>query len=298
MPDGGSLMHRLRLLLSSLLVPLGTGIVASAAGAQMSPVIDLEVTVLDARTDEPVVGATVIFRTLWGDDLGRRQSDALGKVTFQVRRHLGGIRIRAGRQGYRMLDTPRLDLSGHDYFGLVVRMDVEAIPLAPLEVVARGRRYFVDRSHILEGFDHRVRLGFGTYFTRDQIEEIGPLRVSDLLRRVPGVTIVPGGTRTEPVLSMNRAQFGSGGGSCPVQIFMDGMLVTRAGVGPISVDELATPQALEGVEIYRGLSTVPADFLNENAHCGVVALWTRRGGVPPPPPPPPANPPADPGVPR
>jgi len=264
----------------------------------MSPVIDLEVSVLDARTEKPVVGATVIFRSLWGEELGRRQSDAFGKVTFQVRRHMGGVRIRTGRQGYRMLDTPSLDLSGHDYFGLVVRMDVEAIPLAPLEVVARGRRYFVDRSHILEGFDHRVRLGFGTYFTRDEIERIGPMRVTDLLRRVPGVTIVGGGTRSEPVLSMNRAQFGRGGGSCPVQIFMDGMLVTRAGAGAISIDELANPQALEGIEIYRGLATVPADFMNENSHCGVVAIWTRRGGVPLPPPLPPANPLADPGVPE
>jgi len=290
-------MKRVNLLLPALLLPVLAWLGTTAAVAQTAPVVDLEVTVLDTRTDEPVVGATVIFRALWGDELGRRVSDEFGKVTFQVRRHVGGVRIRAGRQGYRMLDTPTLDLSGHDFFVLAVRMDIEAIPLAPLEVVARGRRYFVDRSHILEGFDHRVRLGFGTYFTRDQIEQIGPLRVTDLLRRVPGVTIVGGGTRSEPVLSMNRAQFGAGGGSCPVQIFMDGMLVTRAGAGPISVDELVTPQAVEGLEIYRGLSTVPAEFLNENAHCGVVAIWTRRGGMPPPPGPPPTNLPAHPGVP-
>lgn len=39
------------------------------------------------------------------------------------------------------------------------------------------------------------------------------------------------------------------------------------------------PGLVEGIEIYRGLSTVPAQFLNSDAKCGVVAIWTRRGGT-------------------
>lgn len=291
-------MVRLLLLPLALLLPMISGLGTSAAAAQTSPVVDLEVTVLDARNEEPVEGATVVFLALWGDRLGTRESDEFGRVTFQVRRQVGGIRIRAGRQGYELLNTPTLDLSGHDYFVLAVRLDVDAIPLAPLEVVARGRRYFVERSPVLEGFDHRQRLGMGTYFTREDIERIEPLHVTDLLRRVPGVSLVGGGLPSQQVLSMNRAQFGRGGGSCPVQVFVDGMLVTRARAGPIAVDELVTPQAVEGLEVYKGLSTVPAEFLNENAHCGVVAIWTRRGGDPatPPNPPPARNPMSQPGV--
>ena len=44
------------------------------------------------------------------------------------------------------------------------------------------------------------------------------------------------------------------------------------------IDEVISPGSVEGIEVYRGLSTVPAEFLNPDAECGVIAIWTRRGG--------------------
>jgi hypothetical protein len=78
------------------------------------------------------------------------------------------------------------------------------------------------------------------------------------------------------------APSGAAQGACPVQIFVDGFLATRQGMAPIqdfvSIDQLVSPQSLEGMEVYRGLSSIPPEFLTANARCGVIALWTRRGG--------------------
>jgi hypothetical protein len=68
------------------------------------------------------------------------------------------------------------------------------------------------------------------------------------------------------------------GGPCPVQIWVDGMLTTRAAGENVPLDDLASPGILEGIEIYRGLATIPPEFVSPGARCGVIAIWTRRGG--------------------
>ena len=74
--------------------------------------------------------------------------------------------------------------------------------------------------------------------------------------------------------------------NCATQIFVDGFLVNRRMVQPngtqgpedIRIDDVVSPASVEGIEVYRGLSTVPAEFLNPDAACGVIAIWTKRGG--------------------
>jgi hypothetical protein len=59
-------------------------------------------------------------------------------------------------------------------------------------------------------------------------------------------------------------------------VFVDGRPANRR--GNVSINDLASPSGLEGMEVYRGLATVPPEFLTPEARCGVIALWTRRGG--------------------
>lgn len=261
-------------LLGLALVSL-LGIGAECLLAQETRAVEIRGRVLDARSLEPVPGALIYVLDSYGNPMARRITGDFGEFAVEVRR-LAGVRLQAGRMGYATVETPFLDFGGHHYFMVEILLDVEAVLLAPLEVVARGFR--LERSPLFEGFDHRSQLGFGSFFTRAEIESLRPLRVTDLLQRIPGVFLSGSGAGHRRIVTMSRTPVGRGGGACPVQIFLDGMLVTRAGAGDISVDELVTPEALEGMEVYRGLSTVPAEFLNSNAHCGVVALWTRRGG--------------------
>jgi hypothetical protein len=105
-----------------------------------------------------------------------------------------------------------------------------------------------------------------------------------LLMEIPGVYADRTGTGASArSIRMGRALSGPGGGPCPVQIFLDGMLATRPGAGgDVSVDDLVSPLDVEAIEVFKGLGSVPPEFLNVYARCGVIAIWTRRSleGVP------------------
>jgi hypothetical protein len=260
-------------IMGAALLPL----YAQGLSAQiLPPPIEIQGRVIDDLTGQPVSGAAVVILDTYGDRLARRVTNADGEFSAQVR-HRAGVRIRAGRLGYQDVTTPVLPFDGRYYFMVEIRLSVDAVLLAPMEVVAHGERML--RSPTFSEFDRRVATGFGAYFTRAEIEEIRPVLVTDLLQRIPGIRLEGSGRAGRRTVHMARGGgVGQGGGDCPVQIFVDGRLMSRAGSGTIAIDDLVSPGVVEGIEVYRGLSTVPPEFLTPNAQCGVVAIWTRRGG--------------------
>ena len=80
---------------------------------------------------------------------------------------------------------------------------------------------------------------------------------------------------------------------CPVQIYLDGFLMNQplARVGAsdslrssrdasqlaFTIDDVVSPSLVEAIEVYHGLSEVPAEFAGPNAQCGVIAVWSRSG---------------------
>jgi hypothetical protein len=40
------------------------------------------------------------------------------------------------------------------------------------------------------------------------------------------------------------------------------------------IDSIIQPEDVEGVEIYRGSTQIPAQYMNR-ANCGLVLIWTR-----------------------
>jgi hypothetical protein len=104
---------------------------------------------------------------------------------------------------------------------------------------------------------------FGTFMTRAEIEQYHAVRVSDLLRRIPGVQVVP-------------VRYGVTGvriRGCSPAIIIDGVL---ARFEP-SIDNLVVPMELEGLEVYRSASHVPVQYGGLRVPCGAIMAWTRRG---------------------
>lgn len=260
---------------NGLWVLLCTCIFATPISAQRNAVEGIiRGQIIDHETGEGIAGALVevlddkerIHRSVTADDSGY----------FAIRRvRPGPFWLRASRIGYARSKTPPWQLASGEALTVELRLNREAVVLAPLKVMARA----ITVSPVLSNYRERVQRRMGGFFiTREDIVNRKPARVTDLLETVPGITVQSGrGMASARMVSVGRGMQGAGGSSCPVQIYVDGILATR-GRQPVSPDDLVAPETLEGIEVYRGLSTVPAEFLTPEARCGVIAIWTRRGG--------------------
>jgi hypothetical protein len=233
--------------------------------------------IIDDLTEMPISQAEITLLAWDGSVLRRTESNKAGTFDFEVR-NVSSIRIRATRLGYRSNTTPILRFDDRNSIQIEVRLDPAAILLAPLEVIAWSER---PENALLEGFRRRQKTGLGSYISRQEIEERKPFLVTDMLREVPGLHVAGTGSGNRPVIRVERGSIRD----CTTQIFVDGFLVNRRVMGvdgfrPIDfrIDDAVSPTSVEGIEIYKGLGTVPAEFLNPDAVCGVIAIWNKRGG--------------------
>lgn len=229
----------------------------------------LEGRVLDDATERPLVSARVLLLNRYRKVAGRTVTDEAGRFRFE-RSGSGQYRLDVKAVGYLPTVTPLMWMVESGFANLEVRLSPNAVLLAPLEIVALAP---LSTSGVPDNVEHRRTRGFGYQLTREDIEERRPMRLSDLLVTLPGVRMGQGrrgsGARS---ISMGRALPG-----CQVQIFLDGMQVNRGGVGGgVLIDDLVSPLDVEVIEVFRGLGSIPPEFLTPEARCGVIAIWTRR----------------------
>lgn len=115
----------------------------------------------------------------------------------------------------------------------------------------------------------------GIFIRRSQIEALQARVMTDLLRQVPGLRIQHGRRGAEdqllspwPTVRVTRARF-----DCPPMLFVNGIHLGSSDL--VDLDGIVQPQDLEGLEVYRGISEVPARFSLPGAQCGVLLFWTR-----------------------
>ena len=256
----------------SAVLPLA--LLALAAWPVRAQVV-LQGRVIDDSTEQPIAGARLILLNHYGKTAGYQETDSLGRFRFTPHDNgRYGLDVRA--VGYRpALRTVLWMLEDRNFAGLEVRLTPHVALLAPVEVVAMSAP---SKSPVLANMEWRRRHGLGFMISRQEIEERHPLRVTDILQETPGVTVDRQGSgASRRVIHLGPPMPGPGGGDCPAQIFLDGMLATRnvAG-GDVTVDDLVDPADVEAIEIFKGLASVPAEFLNPQSRCGVIAIWTKR----------------------
>ncbi|CAN5822347.1 hypothetical protein BH23GEM6_BH23GEM6_09020 [soil metagenome] len=257
-------MHHTRQLLTLAVLSLLT----TGAEAQ----VRLHGHVVDAVTSQPIAGAMVFLESSSGSGIARRTTGADGRFTF-LARGAGPFQLRADRLGYSRTFERGIYLAAGSGPEISLRMIPEAIALAPVEVTAIPRT----TSPTLAGFNHRRQGTTGWFITREEIERDRRTRVSNILAQAPGVRIERG------IVYMSRAS------SCPAQILIDGFHLNRPAPAipgrrgqstteMFPIDELVSAGAVEGIEVYQGLSNAPPELRAGHPGCGIVAIWTRRGG--------------------
>lgn len=141
-------------------------------------------------------------------------------------------------------------------------------PLATLlpEMIVAGRRVLVDPR--FEGVVVRAMSNWGTLITRQDLRSA--YDIQSVLETVPGIRFRADG------ISFARCQDALPGTGTPpkVQVYVDGVRVTTfKETNAIDALQFVSPSAIEVVEVYRGVSRIPVEFLNDA--CAVIAIWTR-----------------------
>ncbi|HYC52193.1 MAG TPA: carboxypeptidase regulatory-like domain-containing protein [Gemmatimonadaceae bacterium] len=218
---------------------------ASTAAAQEHAIVG----VVEDSVGRPVAGAEVRI----GSTVQR--SDDQGRFRFLIPRQ-DSVSIDVLRLGYAPVHF-RIVFPGRDD-EITITLDALAQAIDTVQVRERDLRALT----MLRGFDERRALGLGSYITRDFIERRNTTNVVELIRDQPGITVRRGGAI---LFARHDAR------SCAPDIYLDGQ--HAPGLNPQSINAMD----LEGIELYRGQSQVPAEFIRPGrVFCGALVLWTRR----------------------
>jgi hypothetical protein len=151
-------------------------------------------------------------------------------------------------------------------------------------------------NRAMRDFERRRRRGNGSFLTRAQIDKSNASRLTDLLRRMPSVTVLPSDNgsimvelRGSKRVTFNGTTILADTGSstsrlpgppqgttsvsvdnCPAAFLLDGLAID----GGSSVDLEMRPGMLEGIEVYTP-AQVPIEYASRFSECGVVMIWTR-----------------------
>jgi hypothetical protein len=238
--------------------------------------------VIDENARTPIRSASITAFWDEGDSIGSITTDSAGAFFVRVP-HAGDVFLRVASVGYRPVVTEPIDVGAADIVTVEIAIAASPFALQPMRVEAQ--RGPLVTGTMLDGYHERrywlgEQLGLGTFITRDALDNRNALNVSDVLRTVPSLRLVrntkTGGWNVQigvPSLSL-------GHGCRLAKVLVDGVWANRWGdrnEEDNDIDLMAVPDLIEGIEVYRGGSQMPAEFGGPTSRCGVVAIWTRRG---------------------
>ena len=169
-------------------------------------------------------------------------------------------------------------------------LSASAIELKTVTVEARSTPIV---SGKMLDFERRRRAGFGQFLDREQLRKSQDSPLSITLRTLLSMRLVVRpwqcGGGFAAATGRGGESFGQGGQqlycgqltfqpACYVAIYIDGARVWAWDTPePPNVDEVLSTE-LEGVELYKGASELPAELLATGNKCGALLLWTRVDG--------------------
>lgn len=269
---------------------LATALLASAgatASAQCDstngPRLEIAGQVIDARALTPVRARIVV--THLADTLAAVDADSAGAFATTVCRraglvaHFGGIGYRSDSLPVPKDSTPWTPLD---------------VALVPDAAVARSEKIIMSGTgkvpRTTAAIAARARRGGGWFIGPDEIAQLAPARVSDLLRGRRGIAIADVGgalgvvssragrprvTSTAAAAAPDAPRIHSGTETCPLRLGVDGTLMAEE----FRMDEVPTATLL-AVEVYPSASSMPMEFtaVGRSKICGLVMLWTLTEG--------------------
>jgi len=216
---------------------------------------------------------SISVRDSLGESIAGAELTVDGTNVRGVTDERGEIRFTAVRGGPATVHVRRLGFQPAS-INVLVDQRVPAASLVTLNrlpqrlapIVVKGGTNYVGR---MAGFYQRRDLGIGHFVSRERLERDNPSQLTDIFRRLPGVQI------TSTRFIRNAVRFRGNGGACWPLVWLDGAPLPTA---EFDLDFLS-PQSIEGIEVYSGISQIPPQFMGSRGlgSCGVIVVWSREG---------------------
>jgi len=230
--------------------------------------VTVKVTVVSAATRAPVPGALLRLRTVPEATV---VTDSLGRAAFiGVPKRMEGIEARHAEFEPR---TEILLLRDGAFDEVSVTLPLKPLGTATLPAVA----VTAVAPSKAPGLEARRSVGRGYLVDRRQIDKVRPRSTTDMLRRVPGLSVE---TRGSDVRIRSRRA-----GDCEMLLYLNGVPIynelapgtraSRGSMGVVSVVDRIPPDMLEAIEVYLGPSETPPQYTRVGTNCGTILLWTR-----------------------
>ena len=188
-------------------------------------------------------------------------SDSAGRFTF-ASLPAGSVLISIRRLGFEP-DSARVEVGQ----GRVdsVHFTLVMLPGKLPGIVADAEAE--ERLRLADFYRHRDAGNGGYFFNRRELNATRVFRVSDVVRRVPGVRLIPdrsGRLQLRMARSLN----------CAPDVWIDGLRAEGMNIDDVSL------QDVQALEIYRGPAGLPPEYNNRLGRpgCGAVVIWTRLPG--------------------
>jgi len=192
--------------------------------------------------------------------------------TFEIARVVPGVCVLQVRLlGYMSVLLP-VEVQAGETAQVAVALAAAPVPLEAILVKADP----VPFLPAMQGFEERRARAQGHFFNRAEIVRMQARVFTDVLRRVPGVQILPvtGPYEAGEAVRMSRTIGVTGARPCPVLYYMNGTPFPVT--GDIPINHYVAPEDVVAIEIYPGMSQIPPQFNSSslNARCGVIVIWT------------------------
>jgi hypothetical protein len=261
-------------------------LLSTAAHAQVT----IKGVLYDDANGTPLRGTVMLVDPSTDAAVVHVSTDSLGQ--FSLRGARGTYQLSAVRPGYQ--PTTSAPIAFRNGEQLTIRMPIASsgdpthsigvlqhIKPAEDEQVSDEQR----ADARMGGFNSRRTVGAGLHYDRSQIERSLFHTLGEFLQAVPGFRVVdPGSTNSMNLMRNQSMNFNTGvtgsALSCRLGWFVDGHRMDMPGQQDAITDGLGSMSldAIDGIEIFRGLAEMPSEFAAPDLRCGAVAVWTRRGG--------------------
>jgi len=147
-----------------------------------------------------------------------------------------------------------------------IRLAIQPVEVDPMVVIATPRNPYLEDM----GFYRRRDQGYsGQFVSRESIAERDPRSLGDILAVTPGIRVQYGAAGGFEVRLRRAIQMSqSGGVGCIPAVYLDDVPVDAGWLQNIP------PDRVDGMEVFTGANAP----LRYNDPCGVILVWTRRGG--------------------